>query len=484
MVISLTGPADLVRLLVAYPLRWLVPAVLVVLAAGGYATLRPDTWEATQALIIRNEAVGNSNAPGKFHHEDEMKTLLETVLELAKSRTVLAQTLEEVGPPADRSSAEAWPSDEEIIQFSEAFKIAPPKGAEFGKTEVFYLKVQDRNRRRAMALATSLCNQLEARYNQVRDARAQGMVGELSKTVQLAQADLQASTGRLKQVEQQVGSDLAELRHLTLSGGGGESDLRRKSLELESELRKAVATQRNLTALLDNLEASLADQGQLLATPNGLLESQPALRKLKEGLLDAQLRTAQLLGTMSPVHPQVIAAREAEQEIRRHLRGELIVAIRGVELDRNLATNREQTLTEQLATLHERLELLAGLRAEYAGLVAEVEHRTKLLEESQRQLVEARASQSSALTASLISRLDAPTTGPRPVGPGRSMLLLAGIMGGPIFGLAILLISLPAAPNLAVRSVEPAARPAKRGLSLKQAPSEWSDRRPQPSRVL
>ena len=466
MYISLTGPADLVRLLIAYPLRWLVPAVMVVLAAGGYATLRPDTWEATQALIIRNEAAGNSE-PGKFHHADEMKNLLETVLELAKSRGVLAQTLEEVGPPADRSSTEAWPSDEEIAQFGEAFKIAPPKGAEFGKTEVFYLKVQDRDRRRAIALATTLCNQLEARYNQVRDGRAQSMVSELTKTVQLAQADLQASTARLKQVEQQVGSDLSELRHLAQSGGGGESDLRRKSLELESELRKAVATERNMTALLDNLEASLADQGQLLATPNGLLESQPALRKLKEGLLDAQLRTAQLLGTMSAVHPQVIAAREAEQEIRRHLRGELIVAIRGVELDRNLATNREKTLEGQLTTLQQRLELLAGLRTQYASLVAEVDHRTKLLEESQKQLVEARASQSSALTANLISRLDAPTTGPRPVGPGRTMLLLAGLAGGPIFGLAILLISLPSAPNLPVRQ---AADPAKRGLSLKQAP--------------
>ena len=214
MNISLAGPADLVRLLVAYPLRWLVPTVLVVLAAGAYAVVRPDTWEATQALIIRNEAATGSDSLGKFHHADEMKTLLETVLELAKSRSVLAQTLEEVGPPADRSSSEAWPSDEEITQFSEAFKISPPKGAEFGTTEIFYLKVQDKNRRRAIALATTLCNQLEARYNQVRDGRAQSMVGELTKTVQLAQADLQASTARLRKVEQQVGSDLAELRHL------------------------------------------------------------------------------------------------------------------------------------------------------------------------------------------------------------------------------------------------------------------------------
>jgi uncharacterized protein involved in exopolysaccharide biosynthesis len=480
MYISLACPADLVRLLIVYPLRWLLPAVMVVAAATGYTLLRPDTWEASQALIIRNEASGRTEGPGKFHDADEMKTLLETVLELAKSRGVLAQTLETVGPPADRASVEAWPSDEEITQFSESFKISPPKGAEFGRTEVFYLKVQDHDRRRAIALATALCNQLEARYNQVRDGRAQSMVGELTKTVQLAQSDLESSTSRLKQVERQVGSDLAELRHLVQSGGG-ESDLRRKSLELESELRQAQVSERNLTALLENLEASLADQGQLLATPNGLLESQPALKKLKDGLLDAQLHTAQLLGSMSPIHPQVVNAREAEQEIRRHLRGELIVAIRGVELDQKLASNRARTLKEQLSSLHDRLELLAGLRSEYAGLVAQVDHRTKMLEDTQKQLAEARASQSSALTANLISRLEAPTTGPRPIGPSRTMLLLAGLAGGPIFGLAVLLISLPSAPVVPAAGSNGAA---KRGLSLQQGRVERNDRRPQPSRVV
>ena len=233
------------------------------------------------------------------------------------------------------------------------------------------------------------------------------------------------------------------------------------------------------------MESSLADQAQLLATPNGLLESQPALRKLKEGLLDAQLRTAQLLGTMSAVHPQVIAAREAEQEIRRHLRGELIVAIRGVELDRNLASNRVATLEEQLSSVQHRLELLAGLRSEYAGLVSEVEHRTKLLEDAQRQLVEARASQSSALTASLISRLDAPTTGPRPIGPGRSMLLLAGLAGGPIFGLAILLISLPSARRPSVtRPINPTAPSGQTWPILEAGPGRMDRPSSAPSRGL
>ncbi len=222
---------------------------------------------------------------------------------------------------------------------------------------------------------------------------------------------------------------------------------------MESELRKAVADERNLTALLDNLEASLADQGQLLATPNGLLESQPALRKLKEGLLDAQLRTAQLLGTMSTAasasdcrprsrtrDPPSSAGRTDRGHPWRRTRPEPGHPSRGD----TRRTNSPPCTSGWNCWPVCGPNMPAWWPKSNIG--------PRFWKGSQRQLVDARASQSSALTANLISRLDAPTTGPRPIGPGRSILLLAGLAGGPIFGLAILLISLPSAPNLGVRT--------------------------------
>ena len=110
--------------------------------AALYAFLKPATWEATQALLVRDEAAGKADRPGRFSAVEEMKTAQETVLELIKSRTVLAGALNQVGPPADEPNPEPWPSDRTVESLEQTIKITPPKGAEFGKTEVFYLKVQ------------------------------------------------------------------------------------------------------------------------------------------------------------------------------------------------------------------------------------------------------------------------------------------------------------------------------------------------------
>ena len=64
-----------------------------------------DTWEASQALIVRNEASSAEKGPGKFSYPEEMKTVQETILEVVRSRSVLEAALREVGPPADCENA-------------------------------------------------------------------------------------------------------------------------------------------------------------------------------------------------------------------------------------------------------------------------------------------------------------------------------------------------------------------------------------------
>jgi uncharacterized protein involved in exopolysaccharide biosynthesis len=471
-----TNPIELAQLFLRYPFRWLVPTVLVASAAVAYATLRPDTWEASQALVVRNEASGNLQDPGKFRHSDELKAVLETVLEISKTPQVLRISLEQVGPPGDRKAAGAYPSEQEVADFGDAVRLVAPKGAEYGKTEMFYLKVKDRDRRRAMQLAEALCQQFEHRYSQLRNERAGSMVQELTQAVRLAQLDVDEITGRLKSLEASVGGDLSELRRLHQGGGGSDSDLRRKSLDLENELRQAIQVEDSRAMLLKALHSTGDDLGQLRAIPNGLLEAQPTLRKLTEGLLDAQIRTSELLGTMSAEHPTVRAARISEQEISAQLRAERAKAIRGVEIDLQLAAKRVGSLKEQIVGVQQRLEKLAGLRAEYSNLVVESEKRTQLLTDLERKLVEAKAGEASTTITSLISRVDGPETGPKPMGPGRTTLLLAGIGAGFVAGAGVLLMTLPTAgspaPDSAAadpRTTDGAPPSHNKKLSLNQA---------------
>ena len=70
---------------------------------------------------------------------------------------------------------------------------------------------------------------------------------------------------------------------------------------------------------LEILLAASQDPETLVATPNRLLEAHPGLRRLKEGLVDAQLRVAELMGKMNESHPDVKAALTEEAEIQQDL---------------------------------------------------------------------------------------------------------------------------------------------------------------------
>jgi uncharacterized protein involved in exopolysaccharide biosynthesis len=450
------NPIELVRQIRTHVRWWAVPAVACAVLAAAYSLLAPRDWRATQALIVRPEVASVSDERlGKFSDLSEMKTLQETILELARSHSVVAATLQEVGPKNGRRAA-AWPTALDIEDFREQIDMRPPGGAEFGKTEVFYLSVLDTNRSRAAALVAALCRQLQERMQKLRNERAQGMVIELERTVAMAENDLAGKTAQLSVFEASIGADLAELRNLNATVGG-QSAVSQELQGIETERRANDAQRRENLRLLKLLAAARDNPQQLLATPSSLLRSQPAVSRLKNALVDAQVHTANVLGSRSEKHPFVVAAREAEDLVRKQLHDEVGLAIKGVEVDLALNMDREESLAGRWQTARERLSRLAAGRAEYANLIAAVENHTKLVDASRKNLADARARQAGAHSASVISRIDGVEAGVRPVGPGRTMITAAGGIGGLAFGLGCVFLFAAPVRTGATTDVRPAA---------------------------
>jgi len=456
-------PRDVLRALKAHPWRLALPALSCGVLGLVVALVRSPTWEASQAMILRDDASGaRASHPGQFSQLDTMKTAQETILELSHSRIVLSRALADVGPPEDYSLDPAqWPTDRDIDDAQEDTKIAPPKGAEFGKTELFYVKAQAKDRQRAVALSAALSRNLQARFEELRNSRANSVIDELVKTVTLAEADLQDSTDTLTQLESSVGQDLAELRMLNESPSG-ESDLRKMTVDLEAELRAQKAALKSCQLLLNLLQEGQENPGRLLASPSRLLDTQPALKRLKEGLVDAQLATAKLQGMMSLDHPQVRAAREGEREIGQHLHDELEIAIRGAEIDQRIAADRVANLERQEKAVNDRRNRLAQVRADYANLVSMTKHRTEILKTAQLELSEARAMQAATQLASVLDLVDTPDTGSKPLPPGKITITLGSLLGGLMLGAAWLFLSIQP-----VREAQPAgaAKSSSAGFS-------------------
>jgi uncharacterized protein involved in exopolysaccharide biosynthesis len=432
-------PADFVRLLRTHVRWWAVPAVVFAVLAGAYSLVAPREWRATQALIVRPEAASVSEERlGKFADLSEMKTLQETILELAKSQSVVQATLREVGPPNSRQSAQ-WPSELDVQGLRDDIDMRPPGGAEFGKTEVFYLSVRNSNRDRAGVLATALCKQLESRMQELRDQRALSMMAELQRTVAMADGDLASQIGRLSAFEANVGADLADLRSLNAETGG-QGQVSQELQAIETERRANDSHVRENERLLKLLVAAKDDPQQLLATPNSLLVSQPAVSQLKSALVSAQIRTANLLGSREEAHPYVIAAREAETRVRQQLNNEVTVAIRGLQVEIELSADREKSLAAKYAAARDRMSHLAEGRAEYSNLVASVQNHTRLVEAARKNLADARARQAGSHSSSVISRIDGVEAGVWPSGPTRKTITAAGGVGGLLLGLGFVFL--------------------------------------------
>ena len=95
------------------------------LLAAVYSLIAPRKWRATQTLIVRPEAASVSDeGTGKFADLSEMKTLQETILELAKSQSVVQATLREVGPPSRYRRPEQWPTPLDVGRVSRMHRHA------------------------------------------------------------------------------------------------------------------------------------------------------------------------------------------------------------------------------------------------------------------------------------------------------------------------------------------------------------------------
>lgn len=411
-------------------------AILAVL----YIVCSTPQWQATQTLLVRDEASGSTMRQGRFDNADAMKTAQETILELSKNSTVAESALKQAGPPS-RSTA-SWPSHHDIEDLRDAIKVNAPKGASFGATEVLYVTIADRDPQRAITLVDAVCTQLDKAIRNVRFKKGQSLTQELERTHALALAELKTVTQELEKIERAVGPDLPELRVLNESGSG-EGNLRLQLNQIESEIRAARQAQDDITKTREHLKHVDADPHQINAVSTLVLERLPAIRRLKDGLLEAQLRTSDLSGRMTEGHPKVVAAKKAEEAVRAELVREVKLGLQSSQADLEAYDARVTSLQNQAHDVKTRFESLAKVRAAYGNLTAAVKRRSEAVQKAEKDLSEARAMVEASQTASQLTRIDNPTTGDRPVGPGKTTILAGGLFGGLFFGLGMVLLISP-----------------------------------------
>ncbi len=408
--------------------------------------LKDDTFLASQALLVRDEATGAVMRLGRFQSQTEMKAAQEVILEMAKNQQVVRDALVAAGPESSIAGWFSWgeyPTSYEIEHFAnQSISVHAPKGTEFGVTEIIYLDVKAKTKERATKLNRGICDALEYRLQQVRTARADGVISELAHGRESARRELANATERLHEMEREAGSDLSDLRGLTDMIAGG-STSRAEFDQIKNEIRQAELTRQQLNSDRTLLRRASNDPTALMVAPSSLLNSQPGLKKLREGLVEAQLSGSQLTGKFTEDHPLMIASRSTQSSIVNRFSDELRASIAGVEADIALVDEKIERLQSQRTGAEERLSRLADSRAKYSNLVSEVKSRVSIVETAEREHAEANASRESSMSTSLLTRLDSPVVSDKPIGPGRSTIVILCTLSGLFFGLGVVFVATP-----------------------------------------
>ncbi|MCA9196399.1 MAG: hypothetical protein KDA87_02635 [Planctomycetales bacterium] len=434
--------AHLLEELLKRRLMILAPAIICGCLGTLYAAIRSPSWLAWQALSVRDEVITDTNRTGRFLDTDSRKAAQETVIEVARNRTVVRRALEQMGPPKTLLRLSKWPSDGEVNAVMDKLRISPPDGSELGKSEVIYLSVEAKTPELAVALNQAMCDQLDVRLKEVRSQQAASILSELTGKLKLTEQNLADATKKLAAIERTVGKDLGELKSLGPQASG-DSSLRRQISQIKTDIRSNEANIIAQQNLLEILHAAKDDSAMFMATPNRLLDAQPGLRRLKDGLVDSQLKVAELSGSMSAQHPAVIAAKKGEQEIREKLSSEIASAIRSIQSEIKVTNALIDSQRSQLNESQKRLDEIAVIHSGYSQIESEVAHRTEEVKQARQALANAKATQNASTTTSLITRVGGPETSDGPVGPGRITIALASWFGGLIIGLGIVFASSP-----------------------------------------
>ncbi len=431
---------DIVRTTWRHRLRWAATVVAVFGAAVFYAVKTPRTWEAAQAIVVRDDAAGAPGASGGVRREEDVKNRQQTLGELLVSHAVLERALKRAGPEGRGVPAASWPTEENIADLRDAASLVPPKGSEFGKTDLFYLRVKDRDRDRALRMTEAVYQELQESFCDLRAGVARSAIVELTDAAAQAEGELARATAQLAEIEKRVGVDLAVLRVLHQSPTA-DTTLYRSLTSIMDDLRQCRAAEQKHATMADLLNKAKGDPLLLLAAPQEVLEYHPGLASLVEGLTRSRLQVAARAAKLTEEHPEMQAALREEAGIREDIRRQLAVVIEGVSAARALCSARRTALESQQAELNERLKRITDARAGYSNLIAQVEQRRTLLDDAQRRLGQAKATLAAASANSLLTRVEAADGGLEPVGPSHAKIALAGLVGGVLAGFGVVLLT-------------------------------------------
>ncbi|MEM9411828.1 MAG: hypothetical protein AAGA30_11985, partial [Planctomycetota bacterium] len=399
------------------------------------------SYTSRQTLVVRDDLVGTSFKPGRFDSFDSLKSAQETILEVSRRPQVVLAALEKVGAPA-LTSTSSWLSEENVQKVQGKIQLSAPNGAEFGRTEAVILTVQGSSRDRSMQFISYLLDEIDLNLRLLRTDQFDSMQQELQEAANVAEESYLIVAKDLKSFETKIGPDLGTLISLNDSQAGTNS--------IQIELASLTLEQRNAESDLEEVKKQIqilervADSPEaLLEVPQELLQLQPTLGSLANGLNDAILKYSISKGRFTSQNPKLRTDYRAVVDIKQRIKEKLVRTLDSLIHQKELRQDKFDRITRLVTEKRTRLSELSGMRVTYQTLRQEVDKKRDINGKAQSNLAEIQTLGVSAREVNLLSRVGEPQTEIYPDGPSNKVVVLGGLIAGLMIGIGLVMFVAP-----------------------------------------
>ncbi len=430
------SPRELANTIFIYQRMILLCTVLVGGAALVISYLEPKTWEASVKVWAQDQSAAlrraNDHAP---EIQTRVKMVLSNLRELIFARSVLEETLVRCAAAEQADPPDAAHLEEQGDRLRRAITIEAPKGSDFGTTEIFFVRLRDRDPSHAERLLQSLLDAFHKRYEQLSTEQANHLYDEIRLQVGESRQLLGQSEQNLEAFVSELGADLLEL-HTLVNTTGGESDLRKSLNSVNERLTPALIELQERTRFLDQVQKARLSP-EPIVVPAFLLHEYGALDETSRSLVKAHLDLDAVAARYKPDHSEYRSTEDRLRRTEQTCRAQADLALRALEKDIAAKKQSLDYLAETKQGYVKRMAELANKSVQYAGLVEEVRQRRETVAEVEKRLSDAFHAQLTAAQDVLLSTVDPPRTDPNPVSPRRALNIGVGTVLGLLIGLGL-----------------------------------------------
>ncbi len=416
-------------------------------AAAAFAFLQPKLYEASVQMWVQDEnSAIRSSTNYAADSAARVRTLLSNLREVIYSRQVLEDTLKKADATAshhsekDEADSSRPRPDQSVSRLVDAIRLDGPAGSEFGSSQIFFVRLRQRDPKLAQQLLTGLLESFRGRYKHLSTEQAMHLYDETSAAAERAREQLGTATDSFDKFVQEMQGGMSELNSLSGSTTS-DSELRRELTAINDQLLPAESELTLQTALLEEMQKARDEGVKQLMLPGSFVRDYPALDVSARELVSARIQMDDVAARTTAQNPEYPAAQERLRLAEKTFNNQLDQVADAVQREIAARTELVEFLQNDKDMFLGKLATLSNKFLQYDGLKQEVARCRAAVADAEKRRSEAFHGVLSTGEETQFATMDGPRTSAEPISPKPALTVTMGLMLGLFCGSVFSLVT-------------------------------------------